>query len=201
MRLLIISGFLGSGKTTLIIKLAEAASKEGLKVAILVNEIGEIGIDNQLMRQLDFNVWELLGGCICCTMAGDILETLGKLEKDHTPDLVITEPSGAADPQNLTTALDLYRGKKALNRYQVALLDPLRLDMLMEILTPLTTSTIMNADMVCINKADVATNDELTYAREVTKKIQPEAKLAIVSAKNGLEPDLIEEILSCVPSN
>ncbi|HQJ52744.1 MAG TPA: GTP-binding protein, partial [Anaerolineae bacterium] len=59
MRLLLIAGFLGSGKTTLTINLARAAVARGKKVAILVNEIGAIGIDNQLMRQLELNVFQL----------------------------------------------------------------------------------------------------------------------------------------------
>jgi uroporphyrinogen-III decarboxylase len=79
MRLLLFTGFLGSGKTTLVIRLARFAVEHGQKVAILVNEIGEVGIDNQLMRRLDLNVWELLGGCICCTLSADLVSTLQEL--------------------------------------------------------------------------------------------------------------------------
>ncbi len=64
MRLLMVTGFLGSGKTTLVIKLVQAAITQGQRVAILVNEIGEVGIDDQLMRQLGLNVWEMVNGCI-----------------------------------------------------------------------------------------------------------------------------------------
>jgi G3E family GTPase len=111
MHLLLVTGFLGSGKTTLIIPLAQSVVQLKRRVAILVNEIGEIGIDNQLMRQLDLNVWELLAGCICCTLSGDLVATLQKLDADYAPDLVIVEPSGAADPRNVLTALPYYRGR------------------------------------------------------------------------------------------
>jgi G3E family GTPase len=96
MHLLLIAGFLGSGKTTLTINLSRAAVARGQRVAILVNEIGEIGIDNQLMRQLELNVWELFGGCICCSLSGDLVSSLQKLDSSYNPDLVILEPSGAA---------------------------------------------------------------------------------------------------------
>ena len=116
MHLLLVTGFLGSGKTTLIVPLAKSVVQSKRRVAILVNEIGEIGIDNQLMRQLDLNVWELLAGCICCTLSSDLVTTLQKLDADYAPtygvpDLVIVEPSGAADPRNVLTALPYYRGR------------------------------------------------------------------------------------------
>jgi hypothetical protein len=104
MHLLLVTGFLGSGKTTLIIPLAKSVVQLKRRVAILVNEIGEIGIDNQLMRQLDLNVWELLAGCICCTLSGDLVTTLQKLDADYAPDLVIVEPSGAHPGRNVLTA-------------------------------------------------------------------------------------------------
>jgi G3E family GTPase len=197
MRLIIISGFLGSGKTTFLIQIAKAATAKGLKVAILVNEVGEIGIDDQFMRQLDLNVWELLGGCICCSLAGGVAETLQKLEKQYRPDYVLLEPSGVADPKNVAMALDGYQSDSLAGVGKVALIDPLRLDMLMEVLTPLTTSTIKAADIILINKADAATPDELVYARQVVGEIKPAARLMTISVKEDTSPDLIEEILAC----
>ena len=85
MQLLIVSGFLGTGKTTFIIKFVKSALQKGVKIAILVNEVGEIGIDDQLMRRLGLNVWEILGGCICCTLAVNLNETLDKLLQEYKP--------------------------------------------------------------------------------------------------------------------
>jgi G3E family GTPase len=80
MKLLLVTGFLGSGKTSLILALARAARERGRRTAIIVNEIGEIGIDDQLMRRLDLDVWELTNGCICCTLTADLITTLQKLD-------------------------------------------------------------------------------------------------------------------------
>ena len=102
MHLIVITGFLGTGKTTFIVKLVTAVMQKGLKVAIVVNEIGQIGIDDQFMKRLGFSVWEVLGGCICCTLAGDLVRTLQELEGNYAPDVVIVEPSGAADPETFS---------------------------------------------------------------------------------------------------
>lgn len=204
MHLLLVTGFLGSGKTSLIIPLAKSVVRSKRRVAILVNEIGEIGIDNQLMRQLDLNVWELLAGCICCTLSGDLVSTLQKLDADHAPtygaptygapDLVIVEPSGAADPRNVLTALPYYRGRPLASVRTIAILDPLRLPMLIEILTPLITSQIQHADLVVISKSDLASADEIAFARQMVQDLNPSVQVMRAHAQEELEPDLIAEL-------
>lgn len=198
MNLLIATGFLGSGKTTFIIQIAKEASEKGFKTAILVNEVGETGIDDLFMRQLDLNVWEMLGGCICCTIAASLPETLMKLESDYAPDLVIMEPTGAADPSNIVSALDSFRGKNPIQKYQVALLDPTRIKMLMEVLTPLTTSTIKSSDIVLVNKVDLASDEEIEYSIRIAQEIKPGIEVKVVSAKNGIDPGLLEELFACL---
>ena len=177
MRLLLFSGFLGSGKTTLVIKLAQFAVEQGKKVAILVNEIGEVGIDNQLMRQLDMNVWELLNGCICCTLSADLVATLQQLDSDYSPDLVIIEPSGAADPKSILSALPYYKGTPLESMQAVSVLDPLRLEMLLEVMTPLIVSQIQHADLVLVSKCDQAKPGEIEYAHQVAGEHNPNAKV------------------------
>jgi len=171
MHLLIITGFLGSGKTTLLLKIAQLAGNCGHKVAIMVNEVGDIGIDDQFMRSLGFNVWELLGGCICCSLAGDVNGTLEKIQADFSPDIVLLEPTGAADPKNLMEILKNYQGPPFKSLTRVALLDAIRLDMLMTVVGPLITSTIQQADLVLVNKADEASSKELATAQETIHQI------------------------------
>jgi G3E family GTPase len=177
MHLVLVSGFLGSGKTTLVIRLAQAAANIQRKVAILVNEIGEIGIDNQLMRQLDLNVWELLNGCICCTLSGDLVSTLHMLAEKYSPELVLVEPSGAADPRSILNALPYYRGAPLASVQTLTVLDPQRLPVLVEVLTPLVTSQIQHAGLIIISKCDLATDDEITFARQIAGEINPLAKV------------------------
>jgi G3E family GTPase len=196
MHLLVITGFLGSGKTTFIVKLVKAAMQKGLKVAVVVNEIGEIGIDDQFMKKLGFNVWEVLGGCICCTLAGDLVRTLQELQGNYAPYVVIVEPSGAADPSNLFGALSTSRIESLTSARQIALLDPLRMDMLMTVLEPLVTSAMRQADLILINKADIASPEQIEQTRRVAADTNPAPGVMVISAKDDLEPRVLSEILS-----
>lgn len=195
MHLVIIAGFLGSGKTTLLLRLAEESARLGKKPAILVNEIGEIGIDNHLMRQRGFDVREILGGCICCSMAGDMAGALERVGLDFNPDLVLMEPTGAADPRNLDIALGAYRGPPFESLKTLTILDPLRLDVLLAVITPLIESSILRTDLVLISKADAALPEQLVFAREAVLKIRPEVKILMISAKNRIEPEVMGDLL------
>jgi cobalamin biosynthesis protein CobW len=105
----IITGFLGAGKTTLIRSLIENAN--GRRLALLINEFGDVGIDGDLLRSCgvpgcsDEDIVELTNGCICCTVADDFLPTLQKiLARDPAPDHIVIETSGLALPQPLLRA-------------------------------------------------------------------------------------------------
>jgi G3E family GTPase len=195
MHLLLIAGFLGSGKTTLTITLSRAAVARGQRVAILVNEIGEIGIDNQLMRQLELNVWELFGGCICCSLSGDLVTSLQKLDSSYSPDLAILEPSGAAEPGNILSALPYYGGRPLQSIKTLALLDPLRLATLYEVLTPLITKQVQGADWLVITKADVASAQEVAVARRIAAELNTNARLVALNAREPLDSALSKEWL------
>lgn len=196
MQLLIISGFLGAGKTTLIIRLAKEAIAKKLKVAVIVNEVGEIGIDDQLMRQVGLNVWEILGGCICCTLAGDLGNTLDKLINEYRSDLVLLEPSGVADLRTINEIIAAYEAGSIFKTCKLTIVDPLRLPMLMEVLTPLITSQIKSAGWILINKEDVASSENMENARRTVSHLNPEAKIISTSIKQKLDFPILEKLLS-----
>jgi len=187
MRLLLFSGFLGSGKTTLVIKLVQFAVAQGKKVAILVNEIGKVGIDNQLMRQLELNVWELLNGCICCTLSADLVSTLEKLDAEYSPDLVVIEPSGAADPKSVLSALPYYKGTPLESLQTISVLDPLRAKVLFEVMTPLIVSQIQRADLILVSKRDQAKAEEIEYAHQIVRKHNPDAMVIDFGKDDSIE--------------
>ena len=195
MQLLIVSGFLGSGKTTFIIQFARAAVERKIKVAVLVNEVGEIGIDDQHMRRLGLNVWEILGGCICCTLAGDLGNTLDKLMAEYKPDIVLLEPSGVADLRSVDKILEMYVNKSLLKIRKLTIVDPLRFTMMIEVLTPLITSQIQSAELVLINKKDVASSDDMENARLKVADLHPEAKIICTSVKQKLDPLILDDLL------
>jgi len=107
----ILSGFLGSGKTTLLQRLISYWQEQGLRPAVVMNELGEVNLDGMLVEQT-VPMAELLGGCICCSIRGDLSTELTTLVKKESPDVVIIEATGAANPLEIVdgvTETSLYR--------------------------------------------------------------------------------------------
>jgi cobalamin biosynthesis protein CobW len=104
---LVVSGFLGSGKTTLVRHLLAEARRTGTRVAVISNEFGELGIDAALLAQEDDDYVELSGGCVCCRLSDALVETLEALRERARPDRIVIETSGVALP--FETQLQLWR--------------------------------------------------------------------------------------------
>src|SRR4028119_580836 len=93
----VLTGYLGAGKTTLLNRIL--TEEHGKKVAVIVNEFGEVGIDNQLIIDADEEIFEMNNGCICCTVRGDLIRIIGNLMKRRDKfDHIVIETTGLADP-------------------------------------------------------------------------------------------------------
>jgi cobalamin biosynthesis protein CobW len=104
---LVLSGFLGSGKTTVVQRLLRDANDRGIRIALISNELGELGIDRALLGQSGETYVELEGGCVCCELSDDLLETLVVLQREVDPDRFVIETSGVALPYD--TQLNFWR--------------------------------------------------------------------------------------------
>jgi cobalamin biosynthesis protein CobW len=104
---LVVSGFLGSGKTTLVSHLLQRAQAEGTRLAVVSNEFGDLGIDKALLEQGDEAYVELAGGCVCCQLSDELRDTLQMLWENVRPDGVVIETSGIALP--FDTQLQVWR--------------------------------------------------------------------------------------------
>ncbi|WP_151735008.1 CobW family GTP-binding protein ['Paenibacillus yunnanensis' Narsing Rao et al. 2020] len=100
----ILSGFLGSGKTTLLKRLLDHWQDNGLQPAVVMNELGEVNLDGLIVEQT-VPMAELLGGCICCSIRGDLSTELATLIKKESPDVVVIEATGAANPLEIVDAV------------------------------------------------------------------------------------------------
>ncbi len=104
---LVVSGFLGSGKTSLVVNLLAEARRQDLRVAVISNELGELGIDRELLGQGEQAFVELEGGCVCCELSDDLVDTLEMLGREVQPDRIVVETSGVALP--FDTQLNFWR--------------------------------------------------------------------------------------------
>lgn len=190
MRLLLFAGFLGSGKTTLILALGREVAFRDARVAVIVNEVGEVGIDGDVLRMGDLQVKEITAGCICCQIGVDLVRTLRELEELFRPDLVIIEASGIATPAGVLDTLQRYPVQTVTCIETVTVVDPLRFEALYEVLTPLIESQIVGADRVVMMKVDQATPEELEAALRTIAALAPAAPVYLVDAarEDSVEP-------------
>ncbi len=183
MRLLLFAGFLGSGKTTLILALAKQAALRHSRVCVLVNEVGEVGIDGEVLRLGDLEVVEITGGCICCQIGVDLVRALRELEQEFAPDLVMIEATGIATPEGVLDSIRRYPPRALDSLKTVTVVDAVRFEALHEVLTPLIEAQIAGADVVVITKADEATAEELELARHGVAELAPEVPVFVVDAR------------------
>ena len=193
MKLLVIAGFLGSGKTTLLLEVARRLTAASQNIAIIENEVGEIGIDGKYLRQEGLQVQELFGGCICCTLSVDLVSTLQKVEQLFQPVLTIIEPTGLASPGDVVTTVRSY-APMVTDIMVLVLLDAARYELLYEMLTPLLTAQIQSADIVAINKIDAVEGANIDLISKNVNQLNPQARVVAISAEKriNLEPLVME---------
>ena len=185
MNLLIIAGFLGSGKTTLLQAIARNfAENTDKKIAIIENEVGKVGIDDQYLKEQGLKVKEIYSGCICCSLRLDLINTLLELERQYEPDIVIVEPSGVAGPKQVIQALDGYGGEIE-QKQVVVLIDAVRFQKIQNLSIPIIEDGIDIADFVVVNKIDQVGRDELDELKSRLVDIRPDVKILPVSAVEG----------------
>lgn len=196
MRLLLIAGFLGTGKTTLLLHAAHHLVSLSKSVVIIENEIGDIGIDGLLLKKKGLEVRELYGGCVCCTMRTDLRSTLLNIKETWNPDYVLIEPTGAAYPgdviHNILMDVTFITSSRV-----VMLVDPVRYDMLKTMMTPMLDAQLHSATVVAINRMDEADESTLERVRsDVVKKINGQKPVILISARNEINLDMLfDELL------
>ena len=195
MKLLVVSGFFGCGKTTFIIQSAKRLVKDyRLKVAIVVNDIGEIGIDDKVIRSYGLKVKELFGGCVCCQLRDDLLKTLRTVDKRIKPDIAILEPSGAADPSQTLSVVSHAKDFTLRMLPFIVMVDATQFKLLMEEM-PLTMRKVAYGELVLINKIDAVSDIELSEVTSEVEKINRRAIIQPLSAIKGENVDSVVELL------
>ncbi|MGE3150811.1 MAG: GTP-binding protein, partial [Pseudorhodoplanes sp.] len=173
----VLTGYLGAGKTTLLNRIL--SEPHGKKFAVVVNEFGEIGIDNDLIVGADEEVFEMNNGCICCTVRGDLIRIIdGLMRRKGKFDAIIVETTGLADPAPVaqTFFVDENLSQKTELDAVVTVVDAKWLkDRLKD--APEAKNQVAFADVILINKTDLVTPEELRELEARIRGINPYAKL------------------------
>jgi len=185
----IISGFLGSGKTTLLNHIL--TNQKGIKTAVLVNEFGEIGIDNELIIKTEEEMIELSNGCICCSINGELVEAIEKLiNANKRLDYIIIETTGLADP--LPVAMTLLGSE---------LRDQTRLDSIITLIdaenfsevaleSSIGRSQVIYGDILLLNKCDLVSNKNIEETISKLKEIKNDVRI-LKSIKGNIPLNLL----------
>ncbi len=171
----IITGFLGSGKTTLLNQIL--TNRQNLKIAILVNEFGEINIDSQLLVSIDEDMMLLSNGCICCTINASLIEAVNKVLAGNNIDYIVIETTGLAEPIPLMMTFTSSN-----------LRDVTRLDSILTVVdaenfnsnnfdSKIAVEQVIYADIVLLNKIDLVSSAQLEEVEEYINSIKVGAKI------------------------
>jgi G3E family GTPase len=184
----VLTGYLGAGKTTLLNRIL--TEDHGKRYAVIVNEFGEIGIDNDLVVGADEDVFEMNNGCVCCTVRGDLIRVVAGLMKRQRPgkpafDAIIVETTGLADPGPVAQTFFVDEDVKAKTQLDsvTALVDAkhvmARLDDSKE-----AREQVAFADRIILNKTDLVTEDELVEVEQRLRRLNPLAPITRAERAN-----------------
>jgi len=179
-----VAGFLGSGKTTLMIRLGKEIGATGRKAVIIVNEVGEVGVDGDVLLANGLKTMEITEGCICCSLSGTLQNTLRMVKRDLAPDIVLIEPTGLALPNRIDRIIRTSMVEPEGN-FTIVLVDAFRINDLIESNRHFFFRQLEDSDLIALNKVDILSEGEVSMAEERLREFAPESRMVRLSAKTG----------------
>ena len=177
MRVNMLFGVLGSGKTTLARRLLQEGAGDR-KMAVIVNEFGDVGIDGAILEGRDLDMIELTSGCLCCTLKGSLINAIEELNDKEDIDVCVIEATGVAEPEEM---IETFTDETMRGRYEmgpmVTVIDIPKFTRLREMLGPFYEAQVQNADVLILNKVDLATAADLETARKAVVELNEHAEL------------------------
>jgi len=179
----VVAGFLGSGKTTFIMEII-AAVAPAEKLAVIVNEFGDVGIDGAVLSQSDTEVVELSSGCICCTLSRDLVKQVEMLARQYNPSRLLLEPSGVATVSSLLRSLQSLKLEQYIGKVRIiSILDAVSFKALYNENRLYLEQQIRAASLIIINKIDLV--EEKTIAEIVSTAAYLNSQAGIVATSFG----------------
>ena len=200
MKIIVLGGFLGSGKTTLLMQLAKYITlQDGApQVVILENEIGEVGVDNQLLSGASFSVENIFSGCICCSGAVDLVEGVRKIAYDYHPDWLLIEATGMALPSSIRATLT---DQLKLNCALLCVVDANRWLRIRKASPEFSVAQLEKTDMVILTKIDKASAETLAAAEADVRANSKKTELHKVNALQPVDPAIFRALMARAKDN
>lgn len=182
--LTIITGYLGSGKTTLLRHILQSSRK---RIAVVMNEFGEIDIDAKVIRGKNVDIAELAGGCVCCSLTGEFEQAIREILVRAKPDWIVLETTGAAEPDAILLSLE---GLPEVRLDAVVTVVDADAMVRFPSLGHIGTIQIQMADLLLINKADLVTSAQLAAVTRKVHELNPRA-LAFPVERCAVQPEVL----------
>ncbi len=186
----VISGFLGAGKTTFIKRLLETKLKDE-KVVLIENEYGEVSVDTDLLSDAKIEVKELSQGCICCSLVGDFSKSLNEVIKAYNPDRILIEPSGVGKLSDVVKAIASAGLKENINSL-VCMVDAKKAKMYDKNFGEFFIDQIENAQTVILSRMDICKPENAQTALEIIRKHNEKCVVVTTPIKELSDDDLLK---------
>ncbi len=185
----VVGGYLGAGKTTLVNHLLRNAN--GVRLAVLVNEFGELAIDEDLIEAQDDDVISIAGGCVCCSFGSDLTAALGDMAAmDPPPDHVLIESSGVAIPSSIVNSLVFLPAFRSDGIVILADAETVQKSAKDKYMGDTVTRQIADADIILLNKVDLVSADALDATR-MWLQVQNHAVRVVESTQSAVPPEIV----------
>ena len=202
----VISGFLGAGKTTLIKKIFESVLKKE-RVVLIENEFGEIGIDGTFLKESGIQIKEINAGCICCSLVGDFAKSMDEVISKYNPERIIIEPSGVGKLSDIVNAVLKLKEELQIN-ILATVVDGLKTKMYLKNFGEFFNNQVEAANTIVISKTDKMSeeaimevvnlvkekNNHATIITTPINELDSEQLLKVLESKVSLKEDLIKEM-------
>ncbi|MFA6710031.1 MAG: GTP-binding protein [Candidatus Methanomethylophilaceae archaeon] len=195
MHLIIVSGMLGVGKTSVILKLAGPLAESGRKIVIIENDFGALGVDSEIVRRNGMEVRELKGGCICCTLKAGLIDDLRMLQVNFSPDIAIIEPTGIADPEFIINSVKDVSGLRIDSVKTLIVIDAERFLKMKKMFERPLKNQLKVADVVLLNKVDTVSVKDLKEIEQCIRAFSYEGRIKQIQADKGVGLENVEEVM------
>ncbi len=186
----IISGFLGAGKTTFIKRLLDTHLKNE-KVVLIENEYGEVSVDTDILNDAKIEIKELSQGCICCSLVGDFSKSLNEVIKQMKPDRILIEPSGVGKLSDIIKAVKSAGLEDNINSL-VCMVDAKKAKMYDKNFGEFFVDQIANAQTVILSRTDISKEDTVQTALEIVRKHNEKCVVVTTPIKDLSDDDLLK---------